>query len=568
MNFQKNYKMPDIPQIIHLIFLSKKEKFPGIFRTCMDRIKEFHPKWEIKLYNEDDAQKIIKEYLPELLPIYNAYPHYVQKADLFRIILVYVYGGFYLDLDMICLKPLDELIQYKLVLPEERYVQRGKKHIYEKLDGIRIKHNLRLGNYMFGGIPQHKFWLYYFKEAIKKSSQKIKHEGDVLETTGPGLLTNVYHKYNKQFPELYLLKNLDRKCLNPNHNEISCHFGNFAAHMHTGTWRWMHKKTPSYLLNQESLSECNNSIAIINKKLKNVESNYIRLYKPDIHALKGSALLFIYNEIKSSCVVTTKYEVPGKIIYFGNPLLYKEINPKGFNILVSTPELIKVKEANSLVNKNFSQLLLLGEIDSEKKQHIHIPLKLIKPFYLRSLRDLNNEVQIFPKFTVGIYLNEPDKTINICQELISLVKVDNEVEVIFLHSNRNAEKANKIDNFFCMDLLNEKKSSTVLNNINACILFAGDEHIEDVLFSYTNLYLGNPVVIEKTTTHKTLRRYCKLSDNKLDNAEAILREIKELKNNYKHWNNKALQASTYIEDRYSLEKTRFEIFSKILNQSD
>lgn len=254
--------MDKIPLKIHLLFLNKIEPLPKEFIICYEKIKELHPTWEINLYNEDDAQNIIDTYFPQILPIYNSYNFIVQRSDLLRVLLIYIFGGFYLDLDMICFKNLDELREYNLVLGEEKTI--GKL----ELEQLKLKYSLRIANYMFGSIPKHPFWLIFLKEAIKKARQNILTENDILETTGPGLLTNVYHKFGSKYHNITVLFNKDKQCLIPNHKAISCHFGNFAAHLHCGTWRWA--KRENIILSRKLFSEIEykTAIADINNRLK------------------------------------------------------------------------------------------------------------------------------------------------------------------------------------------------------------------------------------------------------------------------------------------------------------
>ena len=115
-----------IPKNIHLIFLRKDEPFPELFEKCKQEIQVNHPDWNIRLYNKDDAQDILNQDLPEYIEAYNAFYHNVQKADFLRLALVYLYGGFYMDLDMLSLKPLDELRKYNLVLGEEKILKKRK----------------------------------------------------------------------------------------------------------------------------------------------------------------------------------------------------------------------------------------------------------------------------------------------------------------------------------------------------------------------------------------------------------------------------------------------------------
>ena len=56
----------------------------------------------------------------------------MQKADIIRLILVYLYGGFYMDMDMYCLKKLDGLLEFKLVLGEERTITKKGRHWFNQ----------------------------------------------------------------------------------------------------------------------------------------------------------------------------------------------------------------------------------------------------------------------------------------------------------------------------------------------------------------------------------------------------------------------------------------------------
>lgn len=220
-----------IPKNIHLVFLRKDESFPELFTQCKERIELMHPTWNIRLYNEDDALEIFKKYLPDFVDIYASFRHNIQKADFLRIALVYVFGGFYMDLDMLSLKPLDELARHKLVLAEEKTIcENERMH-------LNLKHKLRIANYMFGGIAKHPFWLSLMNEMAKRSGVLINSQQDILDITGPGLLTDLYHDEMTLYPEIQLLRNYDKECLQDYHNEISCHFGDYAAHLHSGTWR-------------------------------------------------------------------------------------------------------------------------------------------------------------------------------------------------------------------------------------------------------------------------------------------------------------------------------------------
>ena len=74
-------------------------------------------------------------------------------------------------------------------------------------------------------------------ESRKKVKITVKWESDVLETTGPGLLTDVYHENGSRYDDITLLPNQGEACWK-SCGPASCHFGTYAVHLHMGSWRW------------------------------------------------------------------------------------------------------------------------------------------------------------------------------------------------------------------------------------------------------------------------------------------------------------------------------------------
>ncbi|WP_367865332.1 glycosyltransferase family 32 protein [Pedobacter sp. WC2423] len=221
--------MAGIPKKIHLIY--KSHNIPEAYQEYFESIKVLHSDWDIKIYDDMEARGIIADYMPELLEIYDQYTLNVQRTDLFRIVVVYLFGGFYLDLDMLCFKPLDPLCNHDLVLGEEKMLTE------EECTKFGTEHALRIANYMFGSIPKHSFWLEVIKELFKNAKLLIKNEDDVLNSTGPGLLTNVYHRKKSMYQTLTIIYNDGLRCMKFCETN-SCHFGGYAAHFHLGQWRW------------------------------------------------------------------------------------------------------------------------------------------------------------------------------------------------------------------------------------------------------------------------------------------------------------------------------------------
>lgn len=229
-----------IPKIIHLT--CKDKKLPSLFKRNRKRLIDLHPLWSIRIYDDQDAEKIIATHFPSILKIYKSYPHGIQRADIFRIVAIYVFGGFYMDMDVRCLKNLDTLCNNSLVLGEEKTVTESNRL------KLNMEYSLRIANFMFGSIPGHPFWLDLIETAIERSRNTTLSESDIMVSTGPGLISDVYHLKKHLYHDINLIKNEDRNCLKNCSDVPSCHFGDYASHLHVGTWRWENKKHPYFNL--------------------------------------------------------------------------------------------------------------------------------------------------------------------------------------------------------------------------------------------------------------------------------------------------------------------------------
>lgn len=93
--------------------------------------------YEIILWTDNMILKLINEYYPDFYKIYNSARTGVQRGDIARIILVYHYGGIYIDLDILVLRDFAELLdmtrdtfyvsyepaeQTKLIYNNDRYI--------------------------------------------------------------------------------------------------------------------------------------------------------------------------------------------------------------------------------------------------------------------------------------------------------------------------------------------------------------------------------------------------------------------------------------------------------------
>ena len=119
----------NIPKIIHLTW--KTEKFEGHRLKCIQSIRKYS-KLDgiiIILWTDEDIKKLVSLKLNERQKkIYNWYPLMILKVDYIRVFFLYLYGGIYLDSDVLMKKQLvPNFPSYKA----DFYANHTKHHLIE-----------------------------------------------------------------------------------------------------------------------------------------------------------------------------------------------------------------------------------------------------------------------------------------------------------------------------------------------------------------------------------------------------------------------------------------------------
>jgi mannosyltransferase OCH1-like enzyme len=173
------YKMNNIPKILHLMWLDKKvddnekpnKKYDekGYWKGW----KDMHPDFEFILWNRKKIKQLFIDY-PQLQPFEEFWniklKHFIQKCDFARYMIMYVIGGFYIDLDFICTKNISPLLKNRELLL-----------FWEPKEHDALGEGKRLYNGAIGSIPNHPFWLEWMNH-LKSTYHPMKF---VFETTGP-----------------------------------------------------------------------------------------------------------------------------------------------------------------------------------------------------------------------------------------------------------------------------------------------------------------------------------------------------------------------------------------------
>ncbi|KAI7336931.1 hypothetical protein KC315_g2567 [Hortaea werneckii] len=107
-----------VPRIIHQIYLqegrnSSLNRYSGALASC----QKLHADWSHMLWTDDNGTAFIRKHYPTIAPHYEHYAQSIQRANILRYALLDHFGGVYLDLDVSCLQPFDDLRQLPFLTP-------------------------------------------------------------------------------------------------------------------------------------------------------------------------------------------------------------------------------------------------------------------------------------------------------------------------------------------------------------------------------------------------------------------------------------------------------------------
>jgi len=177
--------MNQIPKIIHQSW--KNNQLTPAIREMSDTWMEQHPGWTYRFWTDDDNHNFVATHYPDFFLRYKRYPTNIQRADAARYLILLKYGGVYADLDMICLKNIEPLLENATCLFGLEPTAQCERFNKDKI----------ICNAFMAAAPEHSFFHHIFKllmqVPIKQQSSLI----NVLNTTGPFLLTRAYDCFDQ-----------------------------------------------------------------------------------------------------------------------------------------------------------------------------------------------------------------------------------------------------------------------------------------------------------------------------------------------------------------------------------
>lgn len=207
-----------IPKIIHIIWWQGIDKIPNKFQLNINSWKKNNKDYKIIIWDANTIKKFVKESYKEEWNNVKTYKYMIQKIDYCKYLILYYYGGIYIDIDIYCNDNLD------------KYLEQDKINVaYMPL----IKFYKLINNGFIAVNKKNKIIL----KVIKKCKQELNNnyinkEITVFKTTGPYMFNSILSNCkNINIFDQNIIYEIDNPNLNDNIKN-----GKLGVHCHEFSW--------------------------------------------------------------------------------------------------------------------------------------------------------------------------------------------------------------------------------------------------------------------------------------------------------------------------------------------
>lgn len=167
--------------MIHQVYITNSPS-----PMALEKIEKIKANYEHRLWNDEDIRKLLKNYFePDVLWAYDELVPYSFKADLAKFAIIYINGGWYVDVSFSILPNIDDYINDK---------------------GVFFRDTIE--GYIACGMFYSSAGNHILKEAIDRivSNCKSRYYGiHPVDCTGPGLLGQVFTYTDKSMGDLMMI---------------------------------------------------------------------------------------------------------------------------------------------------------------------------------------------------------------------------------------------------------------------------------------------------------------------------------------------------------------------------
>ncbi len=179
--------MNNIPRNL-IVFYHDKSDLPEPFASALATTQATNPDYSLIFLDDQSILKIIKDNFPHFSEIYPRIRIPAARADVARLIALYLFGGIYVDIEMAFHKPFADLLdpgeELLLIRKDDNPIFRGREQAANLINSV------------LGASKHSPFILECLKRAFFNLSTGY-YNFSVHIATGPLMITEAYLQYKK-----------------------------------------------------------------------------------------------------------------------------------------------------------------------------------------------------------------------------------------------------------------------------------------------------------------------------------------------------------------------------------
>ena len=237
-----------IPKIIHQIWFQEKThqklcidnlSVPLKIKKNIREIIKLNSEYKYYLWNKEKIINLIKNYYPKYYQLYLDCKYMIQRIDLAKYLIIYHYGGIYIDIDC---KPIKSFDNFFSKFNDHKLLFVSKTPRFNNLENyfVKLVYDFKTDNYFINnGIiisPKNHHFLKYLLNRIDtyfyKNNDKL-YISKIFNTFGPSTFTNLILEHKND------IMILDNKYFEPCYGkDITCKISEetILLHQHQSFW--------------------------------------------------------------------------------------------------------------------------------------------------------------------------------------------------------------------------------------------------------------------------------------------------------------------------------------------
>jgi len=187
-----------IPTIIHQTSPKTLKESPLMVQESAQSWQLINPNYTYNHYTDQDMEVFVYKHFSWMLDMWKQLLP-IQKADVFRYLIIYKYGGVYADSDTIALVPVDYWIERKD--NSSKCWETSQINTIVGLEGLTPTWKIwaQWTFVAFPSLPHFKYLIEKIYETWKINEKPIAHENyvETWKFTGPGIFTDAFEPYKE-----------------------------------------------------------------------------------------------------------------------------------------------------------------------------------------------------------------------------------------------------------------------------------------------------------------------------------------------------------------------------------